>query len=102
MDYINPIYEFKNRIFHVHIKDAKLQQCRLNRVGILANPLQFHQPKLPGLGDVEWGTFFSALTDIGYKGPACVEVEDRAYEGSLKNRILSLKQSRSYLRRYLP
>ncbi|UCG49975.1 MAG: sugar phosphate isomerase/epimerase [Phycisphaerales bacterium] len=102
MDYIKPIYEFKNRIFHVHIKDAKVLQDRLDDVGILATPLSFHRPKLPGLGDVDWGRFFSALTDIGYKGPACVEVEDRAYEGSLQMRKKSLVQSRRYVAQFLP
>ena len=101
MDYIQPIYEFKNRIFHVHIKDAKVMREQLNDVGILANPLSFHSPKLPGLGDVDWGRFFSALTDIGYNGSACVEVEDRSYEGSLKMRKQSLIQSREYLRQFL-
>ena len=101
MDYIQPIYEFKNRIFHVHIKDAKLMREKLNDVGILANPLSFHTPKLPGLGDVDWGRFFSALTDIGYNGAACVEVEDRSYEGSLNMRKQSFIQSREYLRQFL-
>ncbi len=101
MDYIKPIYEFKERIFHVHIKDAKLMREKLNDVGILATPLSFHSPKLPGLGDVDWGKFFSALTDIGYNGSACVEVEDRSYEGSLQMRKQSLVQSREYLRQFL-
>ena len=101
MDYIKPIYEFKDRIFHMHIKDAKILHDELNDVGILATPLSFHRPKLPGLGDVNWGRFFSALTDIGYKGAACVEVEDRSYEGSLKTRKLSLIQSREYLRQFV-
>ncbi len=101
MDYIKPIYEFKERIFHVHIKDAKVMREKLNDVGILATPLSFHSPKLPGLGDVDWGRFFSALTDIGYDGAACVEVEDRSYEGSLQMRKQSLIQSREYLRQFL-
>jgi sugar phosphate isomerase/epimerase len=101
IDYINPIYEFKNRIFHVHIKDAKLLRNELDNVGILATPLSFHSPKLPGLGDVEWGKFFSALSDIGYSGDACVEVEDRSYEGSLQMRRKSLVQSREYLKQFL-
>ena len=101
MDYIKPIYEFKERIFHVHIKDAKLMREKLNDVGILATPLSFHSPKLPGLGDVDWGKFFSALTDIGYDGAACVEVEDRSYEGSLQMRKRSLIQSREYLKQFL-
>jgi sugar phosphate isomerase/epimerase len=101
MDYIKPIYEFKNRIFHVHIKDAKVLRDQLDDVGILATPLSFHRPKLPGLGDVDWGKFFSALTDVGYDGAACVEVEDRSYEGSLQVRKKSLVQSREYLRQFL-
>lgn len=101
MDYIKPIHEFKDRIFHVHIKDAKILHDELNDVGILATPLSFHRPKLPGLGDVDWGKFFSALTDIGYKGAACVEVEDRSYEGSLKTRKQSLIQSREYLKQFV-
>jgi sugar phosphate isomerase/epimerase len=73
----------------------------LNDVGILATPLSFHSPKLPGLGDVDWGKFFSALSDIGYDGAACVEVEDRAFEGSLEMRKRSLVQSREYLKQYV-
>ncbi|MBN1803863.1 MAG: sugar phosphate isomerase/epimerase [Sedimentisphaerales bacterium] len=101
MDYISPIYEFKDHIFHAHIKDAKLMWDKLNEVGILATPLSFHSPKLPGLGDVDWGKYFSALADIGYKGAACVEVEDRSYEGSLQMRKQSLIQSKEYLRQFL-
>lgn len=102
IDYIAPIYEFKERIFHVHIKDAKVLKDRLGEVGILSTPLEFHSPKLPGLGDVEWGRFFSALTDVRYSGPACVEVEDRSFEDSLASRKLSLRQSRNYLRQFFP
>ena len=101
MDYIKPIHEFKNRIFHVHIKDAKVLRDELNDVGILATPLSFHRPKLPGLGDVDWGKFFSALTDIRYNGAACVEVEDRSYEGSLQLRKKSLLQSYEYLKQFM-
>ena len=102
MDYIYPIYEFKDRIHHVHLKDVKVHPHRLNDVGIMANPLEFHTPKLPGLGDVSWGNFFSALMDIGYEGYACVEVEDRTYEGSLELRKKSLEQSRIFLSQYIP
>ncbi len=101
MDYIKPIYEFKDRIFHVHIKDAKLLRTKLDDVGILATPLSFHEPKLPGLGDVDWGKFFSALNDIRYNDAACVEVEDRSYEGSLQMRQKSLIQSREYLKQFV-
>ena len=102
MDYIRPIQEFKDRIFHVHVKDAKILTDRLAEVGILAAPLDYHAPKLPGLGDVNWGRFFSALTDIRYNGAACIEVEDRAFEDSLASRKASLAQSRNFIRQFLP
>ena len=52
IDYIRPIYEFKDRIFHVHYKDIKIYPEKLADVGIMATPLQYMSPKLPGLGDV--------------------------------------------------
>jgi sugar phosphate isomerase/epimerase len=89
-------------LFHVHAKDVRLERHKLDEVGILAHPLEYHTPKLPGLGDVDWGKFFSVLGDTGYNGPVCVEVEDRAYEGSLEARIASLRQSVTYLRNFIP
>ena len=53
--------------------------------------------KLPGLGDVNWGRFFGALTDAGYTGPVAVEVEDRAFEASLERRRDSLIISQRFL-----
>ena len=101
MDPVQPIYEFRDRIFHVHAKDARVYGERLNAVGILATPLEYHSPKLPGLGDVPWGRFFAALTDIKYRGPLCVEVEDRAYEGFLEDRQRALHQSKRFLEQFL-
>ena len=102
MDYLKPLREFARRIFHVHAKDVRLDQDRLDDVGVLAFPLQYHTPKLPGLGDVQWGSFISTLNEIGYQGPLCIEVEARAYEGSLENRKAALRQSTRYLRQFLP
>ena len=75
----------KTSIFHVHYKDIKLYPDRLDDVGIMGYPLEYMAPKLPGLGDVDWGAYVSALRDIGYDGYTCVEVEDRAFEGSLED-----------------
>jgi len=101
IDYVKPLYEFRDRIFHVHAKDAKVNPEQLNEVGVLATPAQWHSPKLPGLGDVAWGKFLSALTDIGYRGPVCIEVEDRAFETELQHRKLALRQSRGFLSQYV-
>lgn len=102
MDAVKPIWEFADRLFHVHAKDARVDRNRLDDVGVLATPLEFHTPKLPGLGDVDWGRFFSALSDVGYDGPVCIEVEDRAYEGALESRKDALRQSARYLKQFMP
>ena len=101
MDYLKPLREFSDRLFHVHAKDVRLDHERLDDVGIMAHPNEYHTPKLPGLGEVNWGRFFSVLSDVGYRGPVCVEVEDRAYEGSLTARQASLRQSCIYLRQFV-
>jgi sugar phosphate isomerase/epimerase len=98
MDYTAPLREFSDRLFHVHAKDARIDRTRLNDVGILATPLEFHEPKLPGGGDIDWPRFFGALADVGYDGPVCVELEDRAFEGSLESRKAGLLKSASFLR----
>ena len=101
IDYIRPIYEFKDKIFHVHYKDIKLYPDKLREVGIMAYPLDFMSPKLPGLGDVDWGKYVSALTDIGYDGCTCIEVEDRAFEGSREKVLDSLRLSKRYMEQFV-
>ena len=53
--------------------------------------------KIPGLGDVDWGQWIGALTDAGYNGPVCVEVEDEAFTDTLEGRKRSLRISRNVL-----
>ena len=101
MDYIQPIYEFKDKIFHVHYKDIKLFPEKLRQVGTMAYPLDYMSPKLPGLGDVDWGRYVSALTDIGYDGYTCIEVEDRSFEGSREKVLDSLRLSKRYMEQFV-
>jgi sugar phosphate isomerase/epimerase len=101
MDYIKPIYDYQEKLFHVHIKDHKVDPYRMNVTGIMVPPLEYSSPKLPGLGDVDWGKFISALTDIGYDGAVCIEVEDKAFENTLNDRINALKQSRNFIKQFL-
>lgn len=101
IDYIRPIYEFKDKIFHTHCKDIKLYRDKLNDVGIMAYPLEYMSPKLPGLGDVDWGKYISALTDIGYDSFVCVEIEDKAFESSRQKILQSVELSCRYLKQYI-
>ncbi|NLH15520.1 MAG: sugar phosphate isomerase/epimerase [Phycisphaerae bacterium] len=102
MDYISVLREYASKLFHIHAKDARLDRDKLNRVGLLANPSQYHTPKLPGLGDVDWGRFLATLGETGYRGPVCIEVEDRVYEGSVELRKAALRQSGRYLQQFMP
>lgn len=101
MDYIKPIYEFKDKIFHIHFKDIKVYRDRLDDAGIMAYPLDYMSPKLVGLGDVDWGKYVSALTDIGFDGYACVEVEDKAFEGTKEKILNSVTLSYRYMRQFV-
>jgi len=101
IDYIKPIYEFKDKIFHVHYKDIKLYPDKLQEVGIMGYPLDFMSPKIPGYGDVDWGKYVSALTDIGYDGYTCIEVEDKYFEGSQEKVLDSLKLSKRYMTQFV-
>ena len=39
-------------------------------------------PRLPGLGDADWGEIFSNLYRVGYDGDCIIEHEDRRFEGT--------------------
>jgi sugar phosphate isomerase/epimerase len=99
IDYVRCVREFGGRIFHVHAKDTRIDPDRLYALGILG--LGWHIPKLPGLGDVNWGQLFAVLNEAGYQGAVCIEVEDRAYEGSLHDRKRALRQSKRFLEQFV-
>ena len=101
IDYIAPLYEFKDKIFHVHYKDIKVFADKLKDVGVMATPLQYMSPKLPGLGDVDWSNYVSALTDIGYEGYTCIEVEDKSFEKDDQAVRNSITLSTRYLRNFV-
>ena len=101
MDYIRTVYDFRDRIFHVHFKDIKLFPDKLAECGVLAYPLDYMSPVLPGQGDVDWGAFVAALNQIRYHGPAVIEVEDKAFEGSREDILKSIRLAKRYLDNFL-
>ena len=101
LDYIKTIHAFKDRIFHIHFKDIKLYPEKLKDCGVLAYPLEYMSPKIPGRGDVDWSAFISALNDIRYQGCAVIEVEDKAFENSREDILTSIRLSRQYLSQFL-
>lgn len=80
MDPVAFIYEFGDRIYHMHVKES----VRLldGRNGIIGSLLPFGDHRRgwnfvsPGRGGVPFERVFRALNDIGYEGPASVEWED--------------------------
>jgi len=101
MDYIKPLYEFKDKIFHVHYKDIKVNKDARNDVGILATPLSYMLPCIPGHGDVDWSEYIRVLLETGYKGAACIEIEDKSFENDKESIENSLKISRQYLKQFI-
>ena len=101
MDISRAVYDFGDKIFHVHFKDIKLLPDKLATCGIMAYPLDYMVPKLCGLGDVDWGAFVSALTEVGFDGDACIEVEDHEFEGSRDRVVQSVALSYRYMRQFV-
>jgi sugar phosphate isomerase/epimerase len=74
--------EFGDRIYHIHAKDLEIDRQGLYDHGIMSSGIGWQVPRMPGLGDVDWAAFFSALYRVGYDGVICIEHEDRQFEGS--------------------
>ena len=75
MDYIKAVYEFASRIYWVHAKDCEIHEDILADRGIYGSDWWHY--RLPGWGKIDWPKFFTALREIGYKGPIGIEHEDR-------------------------
>ncbi len=78
------VYDFSDRIFHVHAKDLEIDRAGLHEHGTFSLGVGWQIPRLPGLGEVRWDRFLSALWAVGYDGVVSVEHEDRRFEGDLE------------------
>ena len=81
IDYERVVYDFAGRILHVHAKDMELDRNGLYEHGVLSGGMNWQVPRLPGLGEVRWDRFCSALYAVGYDRWISIEHEDRAFEG---------------------
>jgi len=81
IDYERVVREFASKIFHVHAKDLHIDWEGVYHNGVLSQGMGWQIPRLPGLGDMDWGKFFAALTAVGYDYVVSIEHEDRAFEG---------------------
>ncbi len=97
MDPASCLREFQSKLFHFHAKDVKISRDRLNEVGIFAYPSEWHQPRIPGYGEMDWGAFMGALMETTYRGPVCIEVEDGTFGKTLEGRQQAIRVARNVL-----
>jgi sugar phosphate isomerase/epimerase len=96
----SPLREFREKLFHLHAKDVRIRRERIDDVGFFAYPLEWHQPRIPGYGEIDWARFMGAVMEIGYEGPVCIEVEDDSFGKTLAGRQRALKVARNVLAPY--
>lgn len=103
IDYLAAAEEFKDRIFHVHAKDAEVFEDRLKYYGVFNKNLDsgedfgYWRFRMPGLGQVAFDKLIEALRSFGYDGVVSIEHEDPLYEGSEAKVKEGLLLGRTYL-----
>ena len=99
IDYVKPIREFRDRIFHTHAKDTLVEKGILKDVGIYGH--YWHVDRLPGLGDVDLRRYIAALHEIGYTGTISIEHEDKNWESTTEKKKEALLYSKKYLKTFM-
>ncbi len=97
MNPISPLREFQDKLFHLHAKDIKIRRDRIDEVGAFAHPLDWHIPRIPGYGEIDWAHFMGALMETSYRGTVCIEVEDDTFGKTIEGRTSALKVARNVL-----
>jgi len=103
IDPIPLVSQFKDRIFHVHAKDAELFPEKLKYYGIFNKLLPdtqgtgFWRFRMPGLGQVDLAGMVDELKKIGYKGVISIEHEDPLYESSTEKIYEGLELGLAYM-----
>lgn len=99
IDINRAVRDFKDRIVHTHAKDTRVLHDQLAHKGIFG--WKWWIDKLPGLGDIDWGSYISTLYEVGYDFVISVEHEDRAWESSTARKQAGLTLARDYLSQYI-
>lgn len=81
VDYVDFLYKFSDRIFHVHMKDVHWRETP-GPIGVFGGHVAFGNPhrywnfRSLGRGCINFEEIIRALNYIGYQGPLSVEWED--------------------------
>jgi sugar phosphate isomerase/epimerase len=95
------IREFGPHILHVQAKDLTIDREGLYERGVFSMGMGWQIPRIPGLGDVDWGVLFAALWRAGYDGDVIIEHEDRDFEGTDEKVKGGFLLARNVLRPYV-
>lgn len=98
IDYVQAVYDFKDKIFHTHAKDTKMLPDKLSRTGIYG--FGFYMDKVAGLGDINWQKYLGALYEVGYDYVVSIEHEDRAWEKNEQNILDGIYLAKKLLNKY--
>ena len=96
------IREFGPHILHFQAKDVQIDRDGLYERGAMSEGIGWQIPRLPGLGDADWGEIFSNLYRVGYDGACIIEHEDRRFEGTDALVKRGFLLAHNILRPYIP
>ena len=96
------IREFGDHILHFQAKDVMIDRDGLYERGSMSSGIGWQIPRLPGLGDADWGEIFSNLYRVGYDGDCIIEHEDRRFEATDELIKRGFLIARNVLRTYSP
>jgi sugar phosphate isomerase/epimerase len=103
IEYLQPIYDFGDRIVHAHAKDTEILEKGRNRYGIYGRQLaatveaDWWRYRLPGYGAVNWYRYLDALVQIGYEGVLSVEHEDPVWSETPELALRGLRLAYAFL-----
>ncbi len=109
--YIDPyraVWDIRDRLLAIHLKDTEITQPVLQQVGILGEG--WWRYRIPGQGLMDWPRFLTVLLQVGFNGGAAVEHEDRFWDAPARDNDEEFPQARKdgfilayrFLRQYLP
>ncbi len=87
--------QFAGKWYYADVKDCEISPQMLFRQGIIGN--WWWQYRVPGRGQLNWGTIIGALQESGYDYVLCVENEDRGLPG-----VEGFDAGRRHLAQFLP
>ncbi len=92
--------EFGKHVFHYQAKDLMIDRDALYERGVFSVGMGWGIPRIPGLGDVDWGLVHGELYRQGYEGDCIIEHEDRRFEGTDEKVKQGFLVARDVLRPY--